>query len=169
MKSVGWIALGMFTYGLAKATAISSSVRGGCPLCEASNAFNAHSLFRSCGAAPLLEEFTYRQNLPPLIGRKGAAVAFGAGHASRILPTGLNALRMVEAGLAGGIAYQAAYDSGGVAGSTLAHAAHNLGTTLGTYLVARDRVRKEGWHRETRQIQPGVTAIACVQSRSAKG
>lgn len=140
-SAVGWAAIGMFTWGLLKATALSDGRHVRCPSCAARGVTSPKHLLHSTVFAPTLEELNYRQTLPMWIGKQPAAAVFGAMHYSRRLPPGQAALRAAEAGLAGALVYQPAFDAGGLLGSALVHGAHNLGADLGFFLTMREQAR----------------------------
>lgn len=145
--AVGWAALGMFAWGFLKASAVGRRQPVSCPLCAAHAVTRPRRLAYSLVLGPVVEELNYRHSLPRLLGPAGSAAVFGAMHASKRLSPEGNAARVAEAGLAGGLVYQSAYDRGGLVGSSLVHGAHNLGVDLGTYFTMRDRAREEGLTR----------------------
>jgi hypothetical protein len=167
MKDVCWLALGMFAWGAFKACALGKTVAEGCPICAAEQVRSPKHLFHSLALGPVMEEMTYRRNLPKLIGPTASAALFGAGHRSkRLSPTG-NFLRVLEAGLAGGVVYAEAYERSGLAGAALVHAAHNLGADLALGHVLDQRVREEGWVREHKPIQLNVAGRTIHGTTSA--
>lgn len=150
VKSVGWLALGMFAWGLLKARTVGKRLSSGCPICAEQSIKSPRHAVHSLVVGPVVEELQFRQTLPRLIGDTPSAALFGAAHMSRGLSVKGNALRALEAGLAGGVIYAEAYSRDGLLGAALVHAAHNLGADLGLASVMRDRVREEGWVRESR-------------------
>lgn len=172
-SAAGWLALGMFTWGLVKAAALARHMAPDCPICaedQMRRVAHPSHLVRSVLTAPITEELMFRHNLQPLIGQQASAVLFGVAHASPRLGAVENALRVLEAGLAGGLVYGEAYNQAGVIGSTLVHAAHNAGADLGLYLSL-----KSGFE-QNRRLQarygigpyaapPAPPAIAVIPAR----
>jgi membrane protease YdiL (CAAX protease family) len=159
-KTVGWLALGMFAYGLTKAHVFGPKLRektGGCPLCARQAISRPKHLIHSLVTGPLMEEIQFRHQLPKLVGANASNAAFGALHASRKLSAEDNAAKVLEAGLAGALVYAKAYDAGGLAGATLVHAAHNLGADLGIFSVMEAPARAYAHRYSVRQLGPGVT------------
>jgi len=175
-SAVGWAALGMFAWGVAKAYAVLGPGHSGCPICTAADVSDPKKLAHSVLLGPLLEEVNFREALPRLMGEQGSAMAFGAVHADPGLGAFGNAIRVLEAGLAGGFVYMPAFKNGGLLGATLVHSAHNLGAALGTYSVMQRRVEAEGWERVPVAVVPthhhtddgtpaGVAVMACRRRR----
>ena len=158
--AVGWAAIGMFAWGLLKASSAGKHLVA-CPLCVAHRVTDPKRLFHSLVIAPVTEELSFRSSLPRLVGSDPAALAFGALHASPKLGTLGNAARVAEAAIAGGLVYQRAYNEGGLLGAALVHGSHNLGADLGTFLTMSRRTGEESWahcanSRDCRQLQRGA-------------
>jgi membrane protease YdiL (CAAX protease family) len=172
-KTVGLLALGMFAWGAAKAFAVGPTLgdkKGHkCPLCTQQAVMEPKHLIHSLVTGPVVEEIQFRHQLPKLLGENVSNAAFGALHVSRKLTAEENAARVLEAGLAGALIYAKAYDSGGLAGATLVHAAHNLGADLGLFSVMGKEAARKGYRHVTtrRQLQPGVTLSQrhCMRTR----
>lgn len=157
------LTLGMFVYGAGKGL-LAGGGGDGCPLCEMERLGSAAHALSTVVIGPAMEELQFRQALPKVLGAAPSAAIFGALHASPWLGAG-NVLRVLEAGLAGGLLYAKAYELGGVRAATLVHGAHNLGVNVGSFFVARNKVRKGAWHRAPVQVAPGVTALLCRRGR----
>lgn len=147
-SAVGWAALGMFVWGALKAGVAAQHMHVSCPLCAADSAADPRKIVHSVVTGPLMEEWTYRESLPKLIGPGAAAVMFGSMHATSKLTASQNAARAVEAAAAGGLVYQAAHGNGGLVGSTIVHGAHNLGVRVGGFFAMKARAQAEGFRHE---------------------
>lgn len=140
----------MFAYGLFKGKflAAHSLSDPGCPMCvtsgleAATDRIRPRHMIKSVVTGPLTEELLFRHTLQPLVGAQASGVAFGALHASPNLGVLANMARVMEAGLSGALVYGHAYTHGGLLGSTLVHAAHNVGARLGTYSGMQDQHRR---------------------------
>ena len=138
-RAIGWAALGMFAWGAIKSLTVQAG-HSDCPICAsmvASTAMDPRRLAHSVLFGPLMEEVNFRDALPRLMGDEASSVAFGAMHADPGLGMIGNAVRVLEAGLAGALVYLPAFKRGGLLGSTLVHGAHNLGAAVGAYAGAR--------------------------------
>lgn len=145
-NSLALLAGAMFAVGLLKSALASKSICH-CSSCarenfrESAELTSPAKLAHVVALSPLAEESLFRKNLTPLFGAAGSAAAFGVGHVSPALPPAANAARVAEAALAGLLVYQPAFDSHGLLGAALVHAAHNAGVVAGR----RRALRRAGY------------------------
>jgi membrane protease YdiL (CAAX protease family) len=140
-KVVGLVALAG-AWGLAKSYLLSRGTRsrraeelGGLGLAishwEAASAVSPGHLASSVVLGPLYEEVLYRALLQPRVGLRAASGVFGMGHYDPDVPLAMRVAKVIDA-TAGGALYGLAFALGGLPASVAAHAAHNLGASLGS-------------------------------------
>ena len=87
-------------------------------------------LLSSVVTGPLAEELLYRRAVQPHLGIGTTAALFGLGHYDDELAPARRFEKVLDAAL-GGMVYGSAFQLGGIPASWAAHAAHNLGASLG--------------------------------------